>query len=94
MSGIGFEWDPVKAARNLAKHRVSFEEASTVFGDPFAITIPDPGHSQDERRFVTLGRSAHQHLLVVVHTERARTVRIISARPATPKEKRHHGSQT
>ena len=93
MSGLDFEWDPVKAAHNLAKHRVPFEEALTVFGNPFALTIPDPGHSQNERRFVTFGRSARQRLLVVVHTERAGTVRIISARPATPKEKRHHGSQ-
>jgi uncharacterized DUF497 family protein len=56
------------------------------------LTIPDPGHSQNERRVVSLGRSARERLLVVVHTDRAGTVRIISARSATPREKRHHGS--
>jgi uncharacterized protein len=91
---VQFEWNPRKATDNLKKHGVSFEEASTVFGDPLAVTIRDPLHSADEQRFVTVGRSTRQRVLVVVHTERADAVRIISARLATPREKRHHGSQT
>jgi uncharacterized DUF497 family protein len=77
-----FEWDPKKAAENLRKHRVSFEEASTVFGDPFAITFPDPDHSVGERRFLTFGMSREGRLLVVNHADRRATVRIISARRA------------
>jgi hypothetical protein len=61
-----FEWDPAKAARNLAKHGVSFDEASTVFGDPLAGTIPDPRHSGEESRLVTIGHSAGGSLIVVV----------------------------
>jgi len=75
-----FEWDPKKAAENIRKHRVSFEEASTVFGDPFAITFPDPDHSVGERRFLTVSRQ--DRLLVVNHADRRATVRIISARRA------------
>ena len=76
-----YEWDPKKGAENLRKHRVSFEEASTVFGDPFAIT-PDPDHSVGERRFLTFGVSRQDRLLVVNHADRRTTVRIISARRA------------
>ena len=65
-----FEWDPAKAARNFAKHRVSFDEASTVFGDPLAGTILDPRHSGEERRFITIGRSTSQRLITVAHAER------------------------
>jgi uncharacterized DUF497 family protein len=67
---LTFEWDTNKARRNLAKHGVSFEESSTVFGDPRSLTIPDPVHSQAEERFITMGRSHRGKLLVVVHTER------------------------
>jgi uncharacterized DUF497 family protein len=91
---VQFEWNPRKATDNLKKHGVSFEEASTVFGDPLAVTIRDPLHSANEQRFVTVGRSTRQRVLVVVHTERADAIRIISARLATPREKRDHGSQT
>ena len=87
-----FEWDPRKAAANLAKHGVSFEEAATVFGDPLAITIPDPLHSVGESRFVTIGRSSKALLIVLVHTDRD-VVRIISARRATPRERRTYGEQ-
>ncbi len=87
-----FEWNPRKATDNLKKHGVSFEEGSTVFGDPSAVTIRDPLHSDAEQRFVTVGRSTWQRVLVVVYTERVDAVRIISARLATPREKRHHGS--
>lgn len=83
-----FEWDEEKATENLTKHRVSFSEASTVFGDPLSRTIPDPVHSEDEERFVMLGESRLQHILVVVHAFRGEVIRIISARAATPSEKR------
>ena len=82
-----FEWDPTKARRNLAKHRISFEEAATVFGDRLSITIEDPIHSSEEHRFVTIGISAQSRLLVVVHAERGENIRIISARRATKRER-------
>lgn len=83
-----FEWDPEKAARNLAKHGVSFHEAATVFGDPLALTYYDPDHSQEEDRFLTFGHSAEGRLLLVSHTDRGERTRIISARLATRKERR------
>jgi uncharacterized DUF497 family protein len=83
-----FEWDPVKAARNLAKHGVTFQEAATVFGDPLAITYSDPDHSGDEDRFLTFGHSIEGHLLIVSHTDRGDQTRIISARRATRKERK------
>lgn len=66
---IKFEWDPRKARQNLRKHGIDFDEATTVFADIFSITIPDPDHSEDEERWVTVGLSNRQRLLVVVHTE-------------------------
>jgi len=84
---LSFEWDLNKAKANLAKHGVSFEEASTVFSDPLSLTIPDPAHSQLEDRFVILGHSCKGKLLVVVHTERGDNIRIISARRATRRER-------
>ena len=89
-----FEWDPEKAARNLAKHGVSFDEASTVFGDPLAGTISDPRHSPEEQRFVTIGHSADGSLIVVVHVERDHRTRIISARRATRRERKRYESKT
>jgi len=83
-----FEWDPDKGARNLAKHSVSFHEAATVFGDPLAMTYPDPDHSEDEDRFLTFGYSSEGHLLVVSHADRGDRTRIISARRATPRERK------
>jgi uncharacterized protein len=83
-----FEWDPEKAAGNLAKHGVAFPEAATVFGDPLAITYSDPDHSEDDDRFLTFGHSSEGHLLVVSHTDRGRRTRIISARRATRKERK------
>lgn len=65
-----FEWDADKNDRNIKKHRVSFEEASTIFGDPLAVTIPDPLHSEDEDRFITIGESHRRRLVVVVSTDR------------------------
>jgi uncharacterized DUF497 family protein len=85
--GLTFEWDEGKAAENLAKHGVSFAEASTVFADPLARTIPDPLHSEEENRFVVMGDSASGRTVVVVHTHRGVSIRIISARRATPRER-------
>jgi uncharacterized DUF497 family protein len=85
--GLRFSWDPRKAARNLAKHAVSFDEASTVFADELSMTIPDPDHSGDEERWVIIGQSNRGRLLVVVHIEDDNTVRIISAREAEKRER-------
>ena len=85
---LNFEWDGKNAENNLRKHGVSFEEAVTVFSDPLSLTIDDPHHSEDEERFVIVGLSAQQRLLVVVHTERGEHIRLISARMATRKEQR------
>ncbi|HJX30797.1 MAG TPA: BrnT family toxin [Thermodesulfobacteriota bacterium] len=82
------EWDPDKAKVNLKRHSVSFHEASTVFGDPLAITFSDPDHSIREHRFLTFGYSQKGRLLVVVHTERFGKTRIISARRATRQERK------
>jgi hypothetical protein len=87
---VQFEWDPLKAAANLRIHGVSFEEAAAVFGDPFAATIPDPEHSTDEARFITMGVTLSFRLLVVVHMDRAGRVRIISARRATRAERKKY----
>ena len=85
-----FEWDDKKAAENLTKHGVSFSEASTVFADPLSRTILDPLHSEEQERLVILGQSGLQHTLVVVHTYRGEVIRIISARPATLRERRDY----
>lgn len=85
-----FEWDPRKAASNLRRHGVSFDEASTAFGDPLARLIDDPRHSVGEHRMVLLGRSVQDRLLVVMFTERGDIIRLISARPATRRERRDH----
>lgn len=83
-----FEWDERKAARNEKKHGVSFHEAGSVFGDPMAITFHDPDHSGAEQRFLTFGLSQGNRLLVVVHTDRGRKIRIISARLMTSYERK------
>ena len=89
-----FEWHPTKAAKNLAKHRVSFEEAATVFGDPLASTIPDPDHSVGELREITVGRSQYGRLLVVCHTTRGLDKqRLISARLAVRRERKAYESE-
>lgn len=84
---IRFAWDAKKAEANLRKHGISFEEAATAFGDPLSHTVPDPDHSLAEDRFVLIGRSSNQLLVVVVHVERDDTIRIISARPASRRER-------
>jgi uncharacterized protein len=85
---MDFEWDIAKAAANLRKHQVSFEEAKSVFFDDFAVQFFDDAHSEDEERFILLGLSSHTRLLVVCHCERAQgeVIRIISARKATRSE--------
>ena len=85
-----FEWDPEKAKQNLKKHGVSFEEALTVFYDSLSATFDDPDHSVDEYREITVGSSSRERLLVVAHTEREESIRIISARPATAHERKKH----
>jgi len=83
-----FEWDPEKARRNLAKHGVSFDEASSAFADPLSLTIDDPGHSQGEHRLLLLGETYSGKLVVVAHLADDETVRIISARLAERHERR------
>jgi uncharacterized DUF497 family protein len=85
---LTFEWDDRKGKANARKHDIGFEEASTVFGDRLSLTIRDPAHSQVEERFVTIGTSHRGKLLVVVHTERGDNIRVISARPASKRERR------
>ena len=85
-----FVWHRRKAEANLRKHKVAFEEAASVFYDPLSATFRDPGGSGSEERFVTIGHSSKQRLLVVVHTEEDETIRIISARTATVHERKRH----
>jgi uncharacterized DUF497 family protein len=89
-----FEWDPEKAESNVLKHDVSFAEAATVFFDPLSVTVPDPMHSGGENRFVITGLSYGQKHLVVVHVDRGDRIRIISARLATPGERKKYESGT
>ncbi|WP_445634943.1 BrnT family toxin [Nostoc sp. DSM 114161] len=85
---LGFEWHEEKAKENLQKHGISFEEAKTVFNDPFSITISDPNHSVNEERYIDIGLSLRGQLLVVVYTERQFSIRIISCRRATKAERK------
>lgn len=82
-----FKWDPRKAKSNRTKHGVSFQEATTVFGDPLALTFDDPDHSIHEDRFLTFGLSKTGKLLIVSHTIRNEHIRIISARVMSKQEK-------
>lgn len=91
---IDFEWDAAKATRNLAKHGVRFEEASTAFYDHLSMTIPDPIHSADEARHVLIGQSNTGRVLVVVHVDRGERIRLISARIASRKERRQYEEST
>jgi uncharacterized DUF497 family protein len=86
--GYIFEWDPKKAESNARNHDVTFEEASTVFRDPLALLMPDPDHSLDEERYLVLGRSDRQGMIVVAFVERPPHTRLISARRATRPERR------
>jgi uncharacterized DUF497 family protein len=85
-----FEWDEDKARANLRKHHVSFEEGRTIFGDPYQMTYPDPGHSDYEERHISIGASARGRILVVSHTEREMRIRLISCRRATLVERREY----
>ena len=86
--GLLFEWDKRKASSNTKKHNVTFEEATTVFGDPLSLTVADPDTTRSERRFIIIGRSPLGRTLVVVHVEKGDNIRIVSARLATRREKR------
>jgi uncharacterized DUF497 family protein len=87
---VKFTWDPAKAAENLRKHGVNFREAATVFDDPLSTTFPDADHSSGEQRFLIIGLSAFQRILVVSHTDTGDTIRIISARAATRRERKFY----
>lgn len=84
---MDFEWDEKKAEVNLSKHGVSFDEAKTVFDDPFYIDFYDPDHSNHENRYLIIGESKQHRLLIVSYTERSQTRRLISAREATRRER-------
>ena len=87
---LTFEWDEKKADDNLRKHGVSFDEAKTVFNDPFSVTIYDPDHSSDEQRYIDIGLSSKGRLIVVSYSERGERIRIISSREAKKKEQREY----
>lgn len=82
-----YEWDPRKAASNLAKHGVSFDEAASIFEDPMTYTVADPDHSDDESRHLSFGMTRNGRLLAVIHTHKIDTTRIINARKATRHER-------
>ena len=82
-----FEWDKNKAAQNLSKHKISFDEAKTAFDDPLYVDFYDPDHSVEEHRYIRIGYSAQHRLLIVSYTERKNAIRLISAREATKKER-------
>ncbi|MEQ1913149.1 MAG: BrnT family toxin [Vicinamibacterales bacterium] len=88
-----FEWDPKKAASNLKDHDVSFDEATSVFGDILSMNMPDPDHSEGEQRFLVLGVSAASRLVVVSYAERPPRTRIINARLATKRERRKYENE-
>ena len=92
---IIFEWDARKARTNLKKHQVSFEEAKTIFNDPHLVTYPDEFHSDCEDRYISIGYSTRDRILLAVHTEYQETaeiliIRIISSRKATPTERKFY----
>jgi uncharacterized protein len=91
---VEFEWDPDKERSNIERHGIDFTEAATVFGDPLELTISDPDHSVGEFRFLSTGHSVLNRILVVSYTEREGRIRIISARTASPKERRQYESGT
>lgn len=83
-----FDWDEAKAAANLAKHGVGFDEAATVFDDPLYVDFYDPEHSIEERRYLMIGTSRQGRLLIVSYTERSDGIRVISARELTSSERK------
>jgi uncharacterized DUF497 family protein len=91
---LEFEWDAAKSRRNATKHGVTFEEGLTVFRDPLARIFDDPEHSGAERRELMIGQSAAERLLVMAFTERGRRIRLVSARPATRRERKDYEQGT
>ncbi len=89
---LNFKWHTEKALKNIKRHNVTFEEATTAFSDPLSLTIDDPVHSDDEQRYVLIGKSYKDRILIVIHTERGDNIRIISARKATKKERVYYES--
>lgn len=87
---LSFEWGEVKAKTNFKMHKVSFEEGKTIFNDPFLFTFPDDEHSENERRYINIGISAHGRVLILTHAERQGKTRIISCRKATTRERRFY----
>jgi len=87
---LEFEWDSEKEKKNIRKHGVSFHEGATVFGDVLSWTFPDPDHSVNEERFLTIGLSSRGRTLIVSHTDRATKTRIIGVRETTPRERRDY----
>ncbi len=87
---LTFEWDESKARINLRKHRVGFDEGKTIFNDPFLLTFSDMANSVDEERDISIGLSDRDRILVLIHTERQGTIRIISCRKATTRERRYY----
>ncbi|HLM58154.1 MAG TPA: BrnT family toxin [Pyrinomonadaceae bacterium] len=87
---MNFGWDEVKAAANLEKHGVSFEEAKTIFDDPLYVDFYDPDHSYDEHRYIIIGQSAQGRLLIVSYTESGDALRLISSREVTPAERKDY----
>jgi uncharacterized protein len=85
-----FEWDEVKARENLKRHKVPFDEGKTIFNDPFLLTYPDIDSSEAEERYINIGLSVKNRVLVLIHTERQSKIRIISCRKATARERRHY----
>ncbi|MCO5184408.1 MAG: BrnT family toxin [Anaerolineae bacterium] len=90
---LEFEWNSAKAESNITKHGVAFQEAMTVFGDELAVMANDPDHSAEEDRYITLGMSVDGRLLLVLHTYRGDTIRIISCRKATRSERDYYASR-
>lgn len=86
--GFLFEWDEAKAETNISRHGVSFDEAKTIFNDPYLLTFDDRYHSDHEQRYLSLGISSAGRLLLAVHTDRGEAIRLISSRTVTPKERR------
>jgi uncharacterized DUF497 family protein len=87
---LTFEWDEEKSRQNLRKHGVSFEEAKTIFNDPFAMTIADPDHSLRENRYIDMGMSCRGHILMVWYTERGSNIRIIGSRKTTRSQRQQY----
>ena len=87
---LAFEWDEAKARENLKKHKVGFDEGKTIFNDPFLLTFPDIDTSDEEERYVNIGLSIRDRVLVLIHTERHGRIRIISCRKASARERRHY----